>query len=150
MCHGDLHAGSIMVTDTETRVIDPEFAFYGPMGFDIGMLIGNYPDGLFHAMPATSRRGGLQGLPGLAPVARYRDVDTYCAEFRGSGRTERTGILYPKSLYEDQGHDLRLGRGGAMKNCWARSSDAMGFAGIEMHRRILGLAHVAEFDTHRG
>jgi 5-methylthioribose kinase len=29
LCHGDLHAGSIMVTDTEARVIDPEFAFYG-------------------------------------------------------------------------------------------------------------------------
>jgi len=25
-------------------------------------------------------------------------------------------------------------------------ADMLGFAGIEMHRRILGLAHVAEFD----
>jgi 5-methylthioribose kinase len=32
LIHGDLHTGSIMVTETETRVIDPEFAFYGPMG----------------------------------------------------------------------------------------------------------------------
>ena len=39
--HGDLHSGSIMVTEKETYVIDPEFAFYGPMGFDIGALIGN-------------------------------------------------------------------------------------------------------------
>ena len=30
-----------MVTESETRVIDPEFAFYGPMGFDIGAVIGN-------------------------------------------------------------------------------------------------------------
>ncbi|MCJ8335752.1 MAG: S-methyl-5-thioribose kinase, partial [Epibacterium sp.] len=32
MVHGDLHSGSIMSTDTESRVIDPEFAQYGPMG----------------------------------------------------------------------------------------------------------------------
>src|SRR6185312_1308863 len=41
LIHGDLHTGSIMVTENETRVIDPEFAFYGPMGFDLGAVIGN-------------------------------------------------------------------------------------------------------------
>ncbi len=41
LVHGDLHTGSIMVTENETRVIDPEFAFYGPMGFDLGAVIGN-------------------------------------------------------------------------------------------------------------
>ncbi|MHA7885440.1 S-methyl-5-thioribose kinase, partial [Nitratireductor rhodophyticola] len=29
MVHGDLHSGSVMVTKDDTRVIDPEFAFYG-------------------------------------------------------------------------------------------------------------------------
>ena len=33
--------GSVMVTETDTRAIDPEFAFYGPMGFDIGAVIAN-------------------------------------------------------------------------------------------------------------
>ena len=42
MLHGDLHSGSIMATDSDIRVIDPEFAQYGPMGFDIGMLTANY------------------------------------------------------------------------------------------------------------
>ncbi|MEH2534647.1 S-methyl-5-thioribose kinase [Bradyrhizobium sp. AZCC 1588] len=41
LIHGDLHTGSIMVTESETKVIDPEFAFYGPMGFDIGAVIAN-------------------------------------------------------------------------------------------------------------
>src|SRR5262245_46981739 len=41
LIHGDLHTGSIMVTASETSVIHPEFAFYGPMGFDIGAVIGN-------------------------------------------------------------------------------------------------------------
>lgn len=41
LVHGDLHTGSIMVTHESTQVIDPEFAFYGPMGFDIGAFLGN-------------------------------------------------------------------------------------------------------------
>lgn len=41
LIHGDLHTGSIMINQTETVVIDPEFAFYGPMGFDVGAVIGN-------------------------------------------------------------------------------------------------------------
>ena len=41
LIHGDLHTGSIMVTPNSTQVIDPEFGFYGPMGFDIGAFLGN-------------------------------------------------------------------------------------------------------------
>lgn len=41
LIHGDLHTGSVMVTQDSTQVIDPEFSFYGPMGFDIGAYLGN-------------------------------------------------------------------------------------------------------------
>jgi len=41
LIHGDLHTGSVMITEEDTRVIDPEFAFYGPMGFDTGAVIAN-------------------------------------------------------------------------------------------------------------
>jgi 5-methylthioribose kinase len=41
LLHGDLHTGSIMLSRDETYVIDSEFAFVGPMGFDIGALIAN-------------------------------------------------------------------------------------------------------------
>ena len=41
LLHGDLHTGSLMVTEDDTKVIDPEFAFYGPMGYDIGTLFAN-------------------------------------------------------------------------------------------------------------
>ena len=46
MIHGDLHTGSFMVTEEDTRAIDPEFAFYGPMGFDIGATYREPPDEL--------------------------------------------------------------------------------------------------------
>jgi len=41
LLHGDLHTGSIFASEEETKVIDPEFAFYGPIGFDIGLFLAN-------------------------------------------------------------------------------------------------------------
>lgn len=41
LLHCDLHTGSVMVTEDDTRVIDPEFACFGPMGFDVGKLFAN-------------------------------------------------------------------------------------------------------------
>jgi 5-methylthioribose kinase len=51
LIHGDLHTGSIMVTERETLVIDPEFAFYGPMGFDLGAVLGNLVMGYWPGRP---------------------------------------------------------------------------------------------------
>lgn len=42
LTHGDLHTGSIMVNENSAKVIDSEFAFYGPVGFDVGLIWANY------------------------------------------------------------------------------------------------------------
>lgn len=59
LLHGDLHTGSIMVTQTSTKCIDPEFGFYGPMGFDVGAFLGNlmlaYVSQDGHATPKDDR-----------------------------------------------------------------------------------------------
>lgn len=39
LVHGDLHTGSIFINQAGLKVIDPEFAFYGPMGYDIGNVL---------------------------------------------------------------------------------------------------------------
>ena len=41
LLHGDLHTGSIFVKQDSTRVFDPEFAFFGPIGYDTGNVIAN-------------------------------------------------------------------------------------------------------------
>jgi len=41
LLHGDLHTGSLFADEKETKVFDTEFAFVGPMAFDIGLLLGN-------------------------------------------------------------------------------------------------------------
>lgn len=44
LCHGDLHAGSVMVDGPSlgVKVIDPEFAIFGPPGLDVGSLLSTY------------------------------------------------------------------------------------------------------------
>ncbi|MER9078057.1 S-methyl-5-thioribose kinase [Mesorhizobium sp. M0895] len=145
LLHGDLHSGSIMVTDTETRMIDPEFAFYGPIAFDVGMLLANFWMAFF------SQRGHEQNSKRDAMRAYLLDVtvetwSVFRAEFSHLWRTERTGILYQKSLFEDQGDSLGAEQAldHMLHSIW---TDLLGFAGVEVHRRILGLAHNADFET---
>lgn len=142
LLHGDLHTGSVMVRDNEARVIDPEFATYGPMGFDPGMLIANFL--MAHcAQPghASDRRAYQEWILG-----QVRELwTTFEAEFSGLWRGERTGMLFPRTLFEDQGQAwaAEQARVAWLGQVWR---DALGFAGVECHRRILGLAHNADFE----
>jgi 5-methylthioribose kinase len=142
LCHGDLHTGSVMCTETQTRVIDPEFGVYGPMGFDIGMLLANY------FMAYLSQPAHRDGDP-----AEFQDWilsvtkatwEAFEAEFRHLWATERRGILYPASLFEDQGHPADAALEDRLRMIW---EDALGFCGIEQHRRTLSLAHNADFES---
>lgn len=145
LVHGDLHTGSVMVTEDDTQVIDPEFAFYGPISFDVGMLLANYWMAFF------SQRGHEAGGSRGTMRAYLLEVieETWAVfgnEFARLWRTERSGMLYHRSLYEEQ--DDMLGAEQALtqvlRDIW---TEMLGFAGVEIHRRILGLAHNADFET---
>ncbi len=145
LVHGDLHSGSIMVTDEETKVIDPEFAFYGPMAFDVGMLLANFWMAYFSQAghEEGSDRAGMRDYL-LGVVADTWSV--FRSEFAHLWRSERTGMLYDRRLFEDRGDEL--GAEQALdQTLHAIWTDMLGFAGVEIHRRILGLAHNADFET---
>ncbi len=146
MLHGDLHTGSVMVTDTETKVIDPEFVTYGPMGFDIGMLIANFLMAYF-AQPGHAEAPGARDDYGEWILSVVDEIwAQFEAEFTHLWRTERNGMLYQASLFEDQGHALGAEQA-RIERLAAIWRDMLGFCGIEMHRRTLSLAHIAEYDT---
>ncbi|TSE14106.1 S-methyl-5-thioribose kinase [Mesorhizobium intechi] len=145
LLHGDLHSGSIMVTDQETRMIDPEFAFYGPMAFDVGMLLANFWMSFF-SQRGHEEKGKRDAMRAYLLGVTAETWAVFRAEFSHLWRTERTGMLYQKSLFEDQGD--RLGAEQALDHVLHQIwTDLLGFAGIEVHRRILGLAHNADFET---
>ncbi|QOZ25789.1 S-methyl-5-thioribose kinase [Bradyrhizobium sp. CCBAU 51753] len=145
LIHGDLHTGSIMVTDSETRVIDPEFAFYGPMGFDIGAVIGN----LLMAYLASA---GHERTPGerAAFEAWLLDVvegvwTEFARKFLALWRSEASGDGYPASLFTGEAGAARLEaeRQAYMARLF---QDTVGFAAAKTIRRILGLAHNIDFE----
>lgn len=141
MVHGDLHSGSIMSTDTESRVIDPEFVQYGPLGFDIGMLCANFLMAYF-SQPAHRSDDLNEYQEWILKV--IEDTCTHFEqEFRNLWASERTGMLYPASLFEDQRHDSEPACTAVLTDIW---KDAWAICGIEMHRRCLSLAHNADFE----
>lgn len=146
LLHGDLHTGSVMVTREDSRVIDAEFAVYGPMGFDIGSLLGNLWMAYFAQPAHQSTDTACASYQNWILKIIERVWTVFATEFAHLWRTERSGILSGKELFEAQ--DDRLGSEAGLQHVlheiW---QDTLGFAGIEIHRRILGLAHIPEFDS---
>lgn len=75
LVRGDLHSGSIMATADDVCVIDPEFAFFGPIGFDVGALIGNL-------ILAYLSQGDRDGEGRLDPEADRRRLDAVLGPLR--------------------------------------------------------------------
>ena len=142
LCHGDLHSGSVMCTDNETKVIDPEFGFYGPMGFDIGMLISNYLMAYF-SQPSHRESDTLLDYQTWILKVIEGTCEAFQQEFKNLWNSERTGILFPQSMFEDQGDSSEFALIGMLEQIW---QDAVAISGIEMHRRVLSLAHNADFE----
>jgi 5-methylthioribose kinase len=130
LIHGDLHTGSIMCTTDSTYVIDPEFAFYGPMGFDIGALIGNIFLSYFsqdgHATTSGSRDNYKKWLITLA-----EDVwNKFSVKFIKLWNTQHTGHVYAPSFFNDA-QSLAATQQEYMKQLF---QDSLGFAGAKMIR----------------
>src|ERR1700722_17053827 len=150
MIHGDLHTGSIMVTAVDTRVIDPEFAFYGPMGFDLGALIGNL-------LLAWCAQPGHEGKRGQRDEYRrwiLGQIDAFWMMF--SARSSKlwkmrmanggSGDAFVPDLFKNQPEASQAALDGVLRHVW---QDTLGFAGVKMIRRIFGLAHVEDFESIR-
>jgi len=147
MIHGDLHTGSIMVTEDSTKVIDPEFVMYGPMGFDAGAVIGNLLLSYFsqdgHAEVPGARRDYQEWI-----LAQTEAVWTeFAARFLALWNSEAAaGDAYPKALFADEpGHRAFAG----LQHSYMRRlfADTLGFAAAKMIRRVLGLAHVLDLES---
>lgn len=145
LIHGDLHTGSIMVTESETLVIDPEFAFYGPMGFDLGAVLGNLIMGYLAS-------DGHERSPGERRAFEAWMLETienvwleFSRKFIGLWRAEAGGDAYPATLFSGQAGAARLEveRQAYMARLFR---DTVGFAAAKIVRRILGLAHNIDFE----
>lgn len=133
LIHNDLHTGSIMLNLEETKVVDPEFAFFGPMGHDIGSYLGNlalsYAAQEYHAKEEAKRAAYRRWLVDLIvrtwQVFEFEFLDLWENHGNGDWPSASFRTKYMRNLLQD----------------------ALGFAAAEMMRRLIGMAHVHDFWT---
>ncbi len=148
LLHGDLHTGSIMVNQEETYVIDPEFAFYGPIGFDVGALLANFLLAFF-SREWHGRVNGADPQPYQSWLLKQvvEVWNGFAAQFLGLWREhENTGGANSWHFIGDDPSEecAEAFRAALMRRLFA---DTLGFAGCKMIRRIVGMAKVAEITS---
>ena len=131
LLHGDLHSGSIFINEKGLKVLDPEFAFYGPMGYDIGNVIGN----LFFAWA-----GKAFTAPGETETMAA--IETCVADTWDLTR-EKLKAKYDACV------TLPLYRVPAFKAQYLDGimADSAGYAGTEIIRRTVGDSKVMEVSS---
>jgi 5-methylthioribose kinase len=146
LIHGDLHSGSIMVTPSETYVIDPEFAFYGPIGFDVGAFIGNLYLAYFAQSGHESRHGERDDYRAWILATAEQSWELFDKRFRALWNVRHGGDIFLPGLFQDPAGQAALGQA---QDAYMRQLfiDSVGFAGCKMTRRILGLAHVEDMES---
>lgn len=135
LIHGDLHTGSVMVRalsgvegPSEIRVFDPEFAFYGPIAFDLGALWANYT--------LSAARWIALGDDEMAQWSMNL-VDETWQSFERTFRTR-----YPERI------DARVWTDDLMEHLLEQwRAETWLFAGAKMSRRIVGLAKAADIEN---
>ncbi|MBC7298835.1 MAG: S-methyl-5-thioribose kinase [Demequina sp.] len=135
LIHGDLHTGSVMVRSPEgstacdsVKAFDSEFAFYGPVAYDIGCLWANY-------VIAAARAFAL----GDEPRAEWalgmiqQTWDGFEEEFRARWSDRR---------------DPRVWRGPFLEHLLADwNEESRLFAAAELARRTVGAAKTKDIET---
>jgi 5-methylthioribose kinase len=129
LIHGDLHTGSIFVKPDSTIIFDPEFAFYGPMGYDIGNVIAN----LFFAWDNGDAAGNSSFCEWTLKTAE-EVINLFKSKFIAEYRKKATDPMAKTEGFAEYYLDTII-------------ADTAGGAGTELVRRTVGMAQVKDVTT---
>jgi 5-methylthioribose kinase len=146
LIHSDLHTGSIMLNPADTRVIDSEFAFYGPMGFDVGAVLENL------VLNCLSHYGHTDDPAAREEYQEYiltmvRDVwNGFAAKFDALWVANNKGELAPPQYWnwlggEEAFADFRR------RYILGILRDSAGHGGCKMLRRMMGVVSVWDISS---
>ncbi|WP_017754443.1 S-methyl-5-thioribose kinase [Calidifontibacillus oryziterrae] len=134
LIHGDLHTGSVFIKEDSTKVIDPEFAFYGPAGYDVGNVIANlifaYVNGKFTISDNAARDDFTTYIENTIKDI----VDLFKEKFIKAWDENATERVAKYEGYREYYLDNLL-------------RDTAAVTGLELCRRIIGLAHVKDITS---
>ena len=131
LIHGDLHTGSIFIKPRSVKVIDPEFAFYGPMGYDIGNVIANLFFSWIHAYVEIGDIEERDNFMVWVSSTIQNSIDLFKQKFIDyleKNTTEK--MAKSKEFYEWYLNKVLI--------------DTAGVTGLEIIRRIVGPAKVVD------
>lgn len=129
LVHGDLHTGSIFVKEDSTKVIDPEFAFFGPIGYDVGNVMAN----LIFAWVHSDAHQQIEHKQWLEDTI-VETLDLFIEKF--SRAWDRHVAEFSAKTLGFKEHYLAT-----------VLRDTAGVTGLELCRRIIGLAHVKDITS---
>ena len=130
LLHGDLHLGSIFANEKGIKVIDPEFSFYGPIGYDIGNVWGNIVFPLANYLIVKEDKDILEKILNLLKDTIDKTI-------------EKLNIIYNKKV------EFEYFNNEDFKKYYIREiiSDSIGYAGTEIIRRTVGDSKVIEISS---
>jgi len=134
LIHGDLHTGSVFIKSDSTKIIDPEFAFYGPMGYDIGNVVANMYFAWNNGNAVIVDVKEKEAFTGWIEEAVKDTIDLFIKKYN---------IAFDENVKDD------MAKTPGFKE-WYLSTilrDTAAIVGIEMIRRTVGLANVKDITT---
>lgn len=134
LVHGDLHTGSIFINQEHTYVFDPEFAFFGPMGYDIGNVLANMFFAWANGDAVIEDSAEKEKFCGWVIKSNEEIVDKFKAKFIDCYDKEVNDLMAKTEDFRDW----------YLSKCLA---DTAACAGLEMIRRLVGMANVKDITT---
>jgi 5-methylthioribose kinase len=134
LIHGDLHTGSIFINQEHIFVFDPEFAFYGPMGYDIGNVIANMFFAWCNGDATIEDVEKKTEFCGWVIDTIVEIVDKFVAKFKVSFKENVTDMMAKSEGFMEWYLGTVL-------------ADTAAIAGLESIRRTVGMANVKDITT---
>ncbi|WP_313186244.1 S-methyl-5-thioribose kinase [Lacrimispora sp.] len=134
LIHGDLHTGSVFINKEHTYIFDPEFAFFGPMGYDIGNVIANMFFAWCNGDATIEDEGEKEEFCGWCLSTISDIVDLFI---------EKYNKVFDEHVTEP------MAKVPGFKEWYLEGilSDTAGVAGLESIRRTVGMANVIDITT---
>ncbi len=131
LIHGDLHTGSIFINKDHIYVFDPEFAFYGPAGYDTGNVIANMLFAHFN---------GLESIEDAGERKKFTDWTLSCVQDIVDLFIQKYDVVYDENVRDP------MAKVQGLKEYYLKKilMQTAGVTGLELIRRIVGMAKVKD------
>lgn len=134
LIHGDLHTGSIFIKPNSTKIIDPEFAFYGPIGYDTGNIVANLIFAWVNGDATIMDNSKKNQFCGWVETAIVDTIELFKEKFILAWKANVNEISAKEPGFMEWYLEMIM-------------RDTAAVAGLELSRRTLGLAHVKDITS---